>query len=177
MTTSKPDIQARRKALRAAYPTWAPTTLHDRLDACAAFFGSRPLVLCDDSRLTYSDVVDESHRLAAGLIELGVKPGDRVGLVMANHPEFVTLKFAISRTGAIAVPFNFLYKQDELAYVLADSGCRVLVTMTGFDGLDYQAMLDGIAPGWDSLGFSDRRSAIEDPVPALRHVVLLATDA
>src|SRR5438093_1057018 len=105
------------------------------------------------------------------------RPGDRGGLVMANYPEFGTLKFAISGTGANAVPFNFLYKQDELAYVLADSGCRVLVTMTGFDGLDYQAMLDGIAPGWDSAGFADRCGSDDDAVPALRQVVLLETDA
>ena len=177
MTISKPDVQARRVALRDAYPTWTPTTLHDRLDSCAASFGSRPLVLCDDSTLRYDDVVGESHRLAAGLVELGVKPGDRVGLLMANYPEFMTLKFAISRTGAIAVPFNYLYRQDELAYVLADSGCRVLVTMTGFDGLDYQAMLDGIAPGWDCAGFGDRPAAADDQVPGLRHVVLLGTGA
>jgi len=177
MTTRTHDIEARRTALRDAVPTWKATTLHGRLDVCAARFGDRPLVLGDGSTLTYSDVVEESRRLAAGLVELGVKPGDRVGLVMANYPEFVTLKFAISRTGAIAVPFNFLYKQDELAYVLADSGCRVLVTMTGFDGLDYQAMLDGSAPGWDSAGFADRCESDDDAVPALRQVVLLETDA
>jgi fatty-acyl-CoA synthase len=95
---------------------------------------------------------------------------------MANYPEFVTVKFAISRVGAIAVPFNFLYRQDELAYVLADSGCRVLVTMTGFDGLDYQKMLDGVAAGWDSVGFAHRPPSGDDPVPTLRHVVLLDTD-
>ncbi|HEX7826995.1 MAG TPA: AMP-binding protein [Mycobacterium sp.] len=177
MATLKPDIQARRTALRAAHPTWAPATLHDRLDACAATFGSRPLVLTDRSTLTYDDVVAESRSLASGLVQLGVKPGDRVGLVMANYPEFVTLKFAISRVGAIAVPFNYLYQRDELAYVLADSGCRVLVTMTGFDGLDYQAMLDGIAKGWDCPDFADRHVAADDAVPALRHVVLLEADA
>jgi fatty-acyl-CoA synthase len=95
---------------------------------------------------------------------------------MANYPEFVTIKFAISRAGAIAVPFNFLYKQSELAYVLADSGCRVLVTMTGFGGLDYQSMLDRIAPGWDSADFADRRESDDDALPALRHVVLLETE-
>jgi fatty-acyl-CoA synthase len=86
-------------------------------------------------------------------------------MVMANYSEFVTVKFAISRTGAIAVPANYLYKQDELAYVLADSGCRVLVTMTGFDGLDYQAMLDGIAPGWDSATFADRTTGATTAFP------------
>src|SRR3954470_9035567 len=177
MTTAMQDIDARRAALRAAFPTWTATTLHGRLDECAASFGSRPLVLCDDATLTYDDVVEQSRCLAAGFVELGVRPGDRVGVVMANYPEFVPIKFAISRVGAIAVPFNFLYKQDELAFVLADSGCRVLVTMTGFDGLDYQAMLDGIAPGWDSAGFADRCESEDDAVPALRQVVLLETDA
>jgi fatty-acyl-CoA synthase len=176
MTTSQQRIEARRAALRVAVPTWEPTTLHGWLDACAAQFGSRPFVLGDDSTLTYSDVVEESRFLAAGLAALGACPGDRVGVVMANYPEFVPVKFAISRAGAIAVPFNFLYKQEELTYVLADSGCRVLVTMTEFDGLDYQSMLDGIAPGWDSAGFADRRESGDDAVPALRHVVLLETD-
>jgi len=176
MTTCQHDIDARRAALRTAFPTWTATTLHGRLDACAARFGSRPLVLCDDATLSYDDVVEESRCLAAGLVELGVRPGDRVGVVMANYPEFVPIKFAISRVGAIAAPFNFLYKQDELAYVLADSGCRVVVTMTRFGGLDYLSMLDAIAPGWDGAGYADRQILAEDPLPALRHVVLLETD-
>src|SRR4051794_23791690 len=177
MTIAMQDIDARRAALRAAFPTWTATTLHGRLEECATTFGSRPLVLCDDVTLSYDDVVEQSRCLAAGLVALGVRPGDRVGVVMANYPEFVPIKFAISRVGAIAVPFNFLYKQDELAYVLADSGCRILMTMTGFDGLDYQAMLDGIAPGWDSAGFADRCESEDDAVPALRQVLLLETDA
>jgi fatty-acyl-CoA synthase len=107
-------------------------------------------VLSDDAQLGYSDVAAESRRLADGLAALGVRPGDRVAMIMANYPQFVTVKFAIARVGAIAVPLNFLYRQDELRYVLADSACRVVVTMTGFRGLDYQSMLDGIMPGWDS---------------------------
>lgn len=170
------DIHARRQALRDAFVEWKPTTLHGRLDASAERYGNRPLVISDDEVLTYRDVARQSRGLAVGLRQLGIVPGDRVGLVMANHPEFATLKFAISRAGAIAVPFNYLYKQDELAYVLADSGCRVLVTMTGFDGLDYQGMLDGFAPGWDRAGFADRPGADRDAVPQLRHVVVLDTD-
>ena len=175
-TTVTLSIDERREALLDTVPTWNATTLHGRLDECATRFGSRPLVLTDDSTLTYDDVVDGSRRLAVSLIELGVKPGDRVAVVMANYPEFVTVKFAISRTGAIAVPVNYLYKQDELAHVLADSGCRVLVTMTGFDGQDYQSMLDGIAPGWDSTAFAQRQARADEAVHALRHVVLLDVD-
>ena len=175
-TDATTDIHLRRQALRDAFSEWKPTTLHGRLDSSARLYGNRPLVICDDATLTYRDVVHQSRCLAAGLRQLGIERGDRVGLVMANHPEFATLKFAISRAGAIAVPFNFLYKEDELAYVLADSGCRVLVTMTGFDGLDYQRMIDGFAPGWDQRGFADRAGNGRDAVPELRHVVVLDTD-
>jgi fatty-acyl-CoA synthase len=162
LTTS---IEARRGSLRERFPVWQPRALAGWLDFCAERYGDRPLVLADDTRLGYSDVAGESRRLADGLATLGVRPGDRVGMVMANYPQFVTVKFAIARVGAIAVPLNFLYRQDELRYVLADSGCRVVVTMTGFRGLDYQSMLDGIAPGWDA------------PTPdASWTVVLLDTD-
>ena len=147
MTT---DIEARREALRQRFPLWRERTLADWLDTCAGRYGSRPFVLSDDARLSYADVAAESRRLADGLAALGVRPGDRVAMIMANYPEFVTVKFAIARVGAIAVPLNFLYRQNELRYVLADSACRVVVTMTGFRGLDYQAMLDGITPGWDA---------------------------
>src|SRR6201987_1482259 len=144
------DIEARREALCQRFPVWRAQTLAGWLDTCGGRYGSRPLVLGGAAGLGYSDVAAESRRLADGLAALGVRPGDRVGMVMANYPQFVTVKFAIARVGAIAVPLNFLYRQDELRYVLADSACGVVVTMTGFRGLDYQSMLDGIAPGWDS---------------------------
>lgn len=135
------DIAARRQALRDRFPVWRPRTLADWLDDCARTYGSRPFVLCDHGALSYRQVAEESRRLAAGLRELGIGAGDRVGMLLANSLEFVTVKFAIARLGAIAVPFNYLYRRDELAFVLGDSGCRVLVTMTGFGSLDYQRML------------------------------------
>jgi fatty-acyl-CoA synthase len=140
------DIAARRKVLRDRFPTWQPRTLGRWLDDCAARYGDRPFVITDDIELSYADVAAQSRRLADGLASLGVRPGDRVGMVMANYPEFVTVKFAIARVGAVAVPFNYLYKHNELGYVLADSGCQVLVSMTGFAGLDYQSMLTDVAP-------------------------------
>ncbi|MCV7166067.1 class I adenylate-forming enzyme family protein [Mycobacterium stomatepiae] len=149
MTTS---IEARRESLRRSFPVWRPCALARWLDGCADRYGDRPLVLADDHRLSYADVAAESRRLADGLAALGVRPGDRVAMIMANYPQFVTIKFAIARVGAIAVPVNFLYRDDELRYVLDDSGCRIVVTMTGFRGLDYQSMLDGIMPGWESPG-------------------------
>jgi fatty-acyl-CoA synthase len=140
--TTKADIDSRREELRRRFPVWLPRTLSGWLDDCAEDYGERPMVLTDDRQLSYTDVATESRRLADGLAALGVQPGDRVAMVMANYPEFVAIKFAIAGTGAIAVPLNYLYRGDELRFVLQDCGPRVVITMTGFAGLDYQATLD-----------------------------------
>lgn len=166
--------EARRAALRARFPQWRPRTLAQWLDRCADDYPDRPFVLTDRMSHTYRDVADRSRELAAGLAALGVRPGDRVGMVLANFAEFVTVKFAVARAGAIAVPFNYLYRDHELGFVIGDSGCRVLVSMTEFGTLDYQRMLDAVAPGWDCPGFADRQQGV-DGVPRLRHVVLLDT--
>lgn len=170
------EIEDRRRALRERFREWNPRTLSDWLDECASAYENRPFVLTDAAELSYAEIAEQSKRLAAGLHSLGVEAGDRVGMLMANYPEFVSVKFAIARVGAIAVPFNYLYRERELAFVLADSGCRVLVSMTSFGALDYQSMLDEIVPGWDEPGFSRRPAATVD-VPDLRHVVLLEVDS
>src|ERR1700739_3085527 len=110
-------MEARREALRQRFPVWRPQTLAGWLDACAGRYGSRPLVLSDDAWLGDSEGARESRRRADGLAALGVRPGDRVGMVMANYPQFVTVKFAIARVGAIAVPLNFLYRQHGFSSV------------------------------------------------------------
>ncbi|WP_320671880.1 AMP-binding protein [Patulibacter defluvii] len=163
-------IDERRAALRARFPAWTPRTLDAWLEACAEQHGERPLVITDERTLSYAETAEWARRLADGLVAIGVRPGDHVGLLMANELEFAPLKFAIARAGAVAIPFNYLYRQEELAYVLAQSSCRTLITMTGFAGLDYPAMLDAVAPGWERLGEGGERTA---ELPELARVVQL----
>ncbi|CCW13697.1 class I adenylate-forming enzyme family protein [Rhodococcus aetherivorans] len=164
-------IAARRAELERGFPEWTPRSLGRWLDVCALRYGPREFVVTDHRTFSYREVSDWSRRLADGLVTIGVRPGDHVGMLMANYPEFVALKFAVARAGAVAVPMNFLYQRKELAYVLGQARCRVLITMTGFAGLDYLEMLDDIAPGWDSPGPKTLSS-----LPELGNVVLLPTD-
>lgn len=165
-------IAERRTALRNRFAVWTPRTLDGWLDVCAEKFPERDFVVTDERVLSYADVAAESRRLADGLATLGVRRGDRVGLLMANYAEFVTWKFAIARAGAVAIPFNFLYRTDELRYVLKQSDCKVLVTHAGFQSLDHAGMLDEIVPGWDALDFSERPAVGGNAPDGLRHVVL-----
>ena len=161
-----PSVAARQQALEKRHPTWVARRLDQQLDVVAAEYGDRPYVVTDDRTWSYREIVDWSVRLSHGLVRAGVRPGEHVALVMANHPEFVALTFAIARAGATAVPVNFLNRRDELGYVLHQSGAVALVTMDAFRDLDYLAMLDELAPGWETAGGGET-------LPALRAVVVL----
>ena len=127
-------------------------TLDALLARAAADFPERPFVITDSRTWTYHGMENWVAVLAGGLLDAGVKPGDHVALLMANYPEFVALKFAISRVGAVAVPINFLNRRDELAYALKQSNASLLITMNRFRDLDYLAMLDELVPGWPQQG-------------------------
>ncbi len=145
-------IAERQQALWRRYPEWQPRSFDQVLDSVAAGFPDRPYVITDERSWTYRDIQRWSERLAAGLVQAGVRPGDHVGLLLANYPEFVAIKFAIARAGAVAVPINYLNRRDELGYVLRQSDAVLLVTMDRFRGLEYLRFLDELAPGWEHRG-------------------------
>lgn len=143
------SVSERQARLRELFPSWTPRTLVGVLDDVATAHPDRPLVISDDLVWNYAEVRRRSERIAAGLVAAGVKPGDHVALLMANHPDFVAIKFGIARAGAVAVPINFLNRRDELGYVLAQSDAVFLFTMDRFRDLDYLGFLDELAPGWE----------------------------
>src|SRR5882757_10235952 len=120
----------RRALLSARYPSWIAKTMDAHLADVAARHPTRPLILTDDVTLSYADIVERSECIAKGLRRLGVRAGDRVALVLANVPEFAPLAFAIWRLGAAAIPVNYLFRAKEIAYVIGQSDCRLVVTMS-----------------------------------------------
>lgn len=171
---TRPDpsgIAARRLALENRFPRWESRSLGSWFEDLAAEFGDRPFVITDETTLSYTEVRDRAREWADGLFAEGVRPGDHVGLLVANYPEFVPLKLAVAMAGAVAVPLNFLYRAEELGYVLAQADIRLLVTMTGFAGLDHLGMLDAVAPGWDGATAGSLAG-----LPALRRVIQFSTD-
>lgn len=143
-------VEERRQAIGDRHPSWRELTVDRYLSEVAGAHPERPWVITDDVTLTYGEVEDRAEAYARGLAALGVRAGDRVALVLANRPEFVPLLLGIWRLGAAAIPVNFLLRTDELAYVIGQSACRVVVTMGSFRGLDYVAAFDQFAPGWRS---------------------------
>ena len=98
----------------------------------AAHDAAAPAVRLGGTTLTYGDLDDRSARLATLLLEHGLEPGDRVGVMLPNVPEFPVVYYGVLRAGGIAVPMNVLLKKREIAFYLADSGAKLLLAWHGF---------------------------------------------
>jgi len=84
-------------------------------------------LLIDETKITYEEIKERVDKLAAFLVDKDVKEGDKVALFLRNSPEFIYSIFAISKIGAILVPINTFLKEEELSYILKDSGSSVLI--------------------------------------------------
>lgn len=94
--------------------------------------GGRIAIRQDEIVLTYAQLNDASSRFATLLRAKGIRPGDRVALVMPNVTCFPIAYYGILRAGAVVVPMNPLLKAREIAFTLRDSGSRVVVTLPLF---------------------------------------------
>jgi fatty-acyl-CoA synthase len=146
--TDHPSIAERRKALERDNPQWRNETIDEAFRRLAEKYRERPFVIADDGAWTYAQSQERAEKLAKGLRSLGVGHGDRVALLIPNYAIFAHLALATWRLGASVVPVNFSYKATELDYVIRQSQCKVVLTLETFRDLDYLAMLDQIAPGW-----------------------------
>ena len=92
-----------------------------------AVAAEREALVCDGRRFAYREFADRLERLHAVLLECGLRPGDRVAILLLNSIEFTELYCGVPMAGLVQVPLNFRWAAPELAYALQDSGARVLV--------------------------------------------------
>jgi fatty-acyl-CoA synthase len=97
-------------------------------------------------RWTYGELAKRVEALAAGLLALGLEPGDRIGIWSPNNAEWLQLIFAAAKAGLILVNINPAYRLSELEHALTLSGCKALVTASRFKTSDYLAVLRDLAP-------------------------------
>ena len=147
-------------------------TIGDNLRRTVARFGDREALVDRGSgrRFTYTELLDAVEAMAAGLVEAGVRTGDRVGIWAPNRWEWVILQYATADMGAILVNINPAYRTHELEYVLNQAGISLLVAAPAFKTSDYRAMVGEVRdrcpqlrsviflgdPEWESLSTGDR---------------------
>jgi fatty-acyl-CoA synthase len=175
MEAATSSVGERRAAMERRHPLWVPMTLDRYLENAVADFTDRPLVITDDGIMSYAQVDAAATRIAQMLRNRGVKPGDRVAMLMANFPITVALLFGIWRAEATAVPLNTLYRPDELGFVLRQSAPRLLIAMTRFLKRDFASEIPAVLPGGtDLLLYDPDAPAACDLVAAIDAVSTIA---
>lgn len=107
-----------------------PKSMVELFDASAAAHPGKPLIDFLGRKYSYAETLDGANRVAHGLHALGYGKGDRIGLFLPNVPHYVAAYYGILKLGAVAVNFSPLYTAEELAAQVADSGTRLLFTLS-----------------------------------------------
>lgn len=103
-------------------------------ERAAALWGNKVGLVFDEfnEEVTFSEIEERTNLIANALLKIGIKHGDRVGVMMKNRPEFPLTWLAIGKIGAIMVPINVYYKEFDTQYLLEHSEAKLVVTSSEF---------------------------------------------
>ncbi|HEX4926428.1 MAG TPA: AMP-binding protein [Burkholderiales bacterium] len=145
-------------------------TIGEALDEAAATWGSREALVVrhQNVRWTYTELKERAEALGAGLLSLGLQPGDRVGIWAPNCSEWAVTQFATAKAGLILVNINPAYRVAELEFALNKVGCKALVTAPSFKTSDYLGMLASLEGRLPHLQWKIRTG--QDRTPGFRNL-------
>jgi long-chain acyl-CoA synthetase len=138
----------------------------DIVKETAARLPGKAALIFQDKPITYADLDRSINEAAAGIASLGIRKGDRVGVLVNNVPHFIYAYLGIERAGGVMVPLNTMYTADEVSYILADAEARAVIVAEPFlravDGLretlpmlEHVVVVGGGTPigtmGWDQM--------------------------
>lgn len=147
---------------------WVDCTFAEALLWAAQAHGSQEAVVYGDVRLSFTDLAERAFAFARGLIELGVMPGEKVALWMGDRPEWMVARWAVPIIGAILVPVNTRFRDNDLQYVLAQSDTETLIMQDGARGVSYLDLLkrlDAECEGYENGAWHSKT------LPTLRKVI------
>lgn len=133
-------------------------TLGELIDRASENWPNHEAVVYKDGRITYREVQQRAKRLAASLLRLGVRKGDKVSILLTNLPQWFYGEYAVDKIGGVVVPLNTRYSLRELEYILSHSDSTTLIMMDRFQKIDYMAMLREICPELEACALGDLRS-------------------
>ena len=132
----------------ARTPPLLEITIGAALDAAAARWGDAEALVSPHQgvRWTWAGLARRAEATAAGLLALGLEPGDRIGIWAPNCAEWALTQFAAAKAGLILVTINPAYRLAELEYTLNKVGVRALVCAASYETSDYAGMVETLAP-------------------------------
>jgi long-chain acyl-CoA synthetase len=150
--TNKPHLQTELFRPSLQYPSQAYAEI---LSKTAERYPENEAVIFKDINLSYRELESLVNTFANALLDLGIRKGDRVCLLMTNRPEFVVSWFALARVGAIISPMNPSYKEREVAYQL--SNCEAVAIVVQHELL---FLIE----------------SVQEQIPTLQHVIVVDAD-
>lgn len=150
-------------------------TLGNLLDELAAQHPEKEAIVFGRQRITYKNLQDKANTLACSLIDLGVKPGDRVALLAPNRPEWIIATFAIAKIGAITSAISTFSTPTELSWTLKNCSAVALITVSSFKGNNFLKAIKNLSQKNSKENSSDLNI---DALPNLKVLISLdkATD-
>ena len=128
-------------------------TIDENLKKTVAKYPNQDALICNHQnyRATYQEFYDQVVQVAKGLMALGVKRGDRVGVWSPNCYQWTLLQYATAKIGVILVNINPAYRTSELIYVINQSGLSVMFAALQFKSSDYKKMMDDAREFTDTI--------------------------
>jgi fatty-acyl-CoA synthase len=154
--------------LPADYSNWVDQTFADAVDFAALHHATREAVVCGETRLNFAQLAARIRRFARGLVALGVRPGDHVSLWMPDCIDWIVARWAVPYLGAVLVPINTRFRDNDVGYVLRQSDSKFLIVDEGFGNTDYLEILQRIAPEFRR---QERGEWALEQLPLLRTVI------
>ncbi len=121
--------------------TYPAVPIFHFLEDSAKKFPDKPCTIFKGAEISYSEMSQITDQLAAALVDLGVKKGDRVGILIPNTPQFVMAYFAVLKAGGVVVATNPQYTGREIIHQANDSGMELMILMS-----NYYELVKGIQP-------------------------------
>jgi fatty-acyl-CoA synthase len=150
---------------------WANKTLADLFDQAVTKYGQEELMIFKEERITYYEMGQRVENFAKGLIKLGIKKGDKVGIWLSNGPEWLITEFAVTKIGAVMVPLSTRFMAFDLEYILKQSDSTTLIMMDFFLKNSYLQVLEEICPEVKIAKPGELKSG---KLPFLRNVICLS---
>jgi acyl-CoA synthetase (AMP-forming)/AMP-acid ligase II len=119
-----------------------PVTVQRALSLSSRRFPQKTAIYYKNESLTYSQLDIRSTKLANGLLALGLQPGDRVGILLPNCPDYIVFAIACAKAVLCMVPINYRFTPIELALQLKDSGAKAII----FDDIFSNTLLEASLP-------------------------------
>ena len=157
------------------YPLHSELTIGDYFKQQVAVDPDHEFVVYPDRSLrwTYRDFDERTDQLAKGLLAIGMRPGDHLGVWARNIPDWLTFMYACAKAGIVMVTVNPVYKSHELDYVLKQSDMKALCVIDAYRDVDYLQIIRDLVP--ESLE-QQRGFLVSEAYPCLKNLIYMGPE-